>query len=104
MRIVDEEQFGPALPVIRYRDEDDAVARANATSYGLCGSVWGTDVDRAAAVAERLDCGTVWINQHLRKSLDEPFAGAKWSGLGVSGGLWGLHGHTEPFVVHRPKT
>lgn len=104
VRIVDEEQFGPALPVIAYQGVDDAVARANDTRYGLCGSVWGTDQERAEAVAERLECGTVWINRHLVMSFDEPFAGAKWSGLGVSGGPWGIHAHTEPFVLHRPKS
>ncbi|MFB7493318.1 aldehyde dehydrogenase family protein [Streptomyces sp. NPDC056161] len=104
VRIVDEEQFGPALPVIAYADVDEAVDRANHTRYGLCGSVWGTDLDRAEAVAERLECGTVWINRHLQMSFDEPFAGTKWSGLGVSGGPWGVHSHTEPFVLHRPRT
>jgi acyl-CoA reductase-like NAD-dependent aldehyde dehydrogenase len=103
VRIVDEEQFGPVLPVIAYQDVDDAVARANHTHYGLCGSVWGTDVDRAEAVAERLEVGTARINRHLVMSSDGPFAGTKGSGLGVSGGPWGVHGRTEPFVLHRPK-
>jgi acyl-CoA reductase-like NAD-dependent aldehyde dehydrogenase len=102
MPVVDEEQFGPALPVVRYRDVDDAVARANATTYGLTGSVWGTDLDRAAAVAHRLECGTAWVNQHIRMSFTEPFAGTKFSGLGTTGGVWGIYGHTEPFVVHVP--
>ena len=64
-RIVDEEQFGPALPVIPYRDVDDAVARANATIFGLSGSVWSADLDRAGAVAEQLECGTAWVNAHV---------------------------------------
>ncbi|MEU9025578.1 aldehyde dehydrogenase family protein [Actinomadura sp. NPDC048394] len=102
MRIVDEEQFGPALPVVRYRDVDEAVALANATPYGLCGSVWGADTGRAAAVAARLDCGTAWVNGHMRMSLDEPFGGTKHSGLGVSGGPWGVRAHCEPFVLHVP--
>src|SRR6202034_2307258 len=51
VRIVDEEQFGPALPVISYRDIDDVVDRANGTHFGLSGSVWGTDTDRAAEIA-----------------------------------------------------
>lgn len=103
MPVVAEEQFGPALPVLRYRDLDDVVARANATPYGLTGSVWGTDVDRAASVAHRLECGTAWVNQHIRMSFTEPFAGTKSSGLGTTGGVWGIYGHTEPFVVHVPR-
>ncbi|MDI5971217.1 aldehyde dehydrogenase family protein [Streptomyces sp. SL13] len=103
VRVVDEEQFGPVLPVIRYRDTEDALARANNSPYGLAGSVWGTDLDRAASIAERMECGTAWVNAHIRMTFTEPFAGSKWSGLGVSGGEWSLHSHTEPFVVHRPK-
>jgi acyl-CoA reductase-like NAD-dependent aldehyde dehydrogenase len=102
MRIVDEEQFGPALPVVRYRDDHEAVALANATPYGLCGSVWGADTGRAAAVAARLDCGTAWVNGHMRMTLDEPFGGTGHSGLGVSGGPWGVRAHCEPFVLHVP--
>ena len=64
-RIVDEEQFGPALPVVPYRDLGDAIDRANATHFGLSGSVWSADPDRAAAVAAQLECGTAWVNTHL---------------------------------------
>jgi acyl-CoA reductase-like NAD-dependent aldehyde dehydrogenase len=102
-RIVDEEQFGPALPIVRYTDVAEAVRWANGTEYGLCGSVWGADPEAATAVAAQLDCGTAWVNQHLVMSLGDPFAGTKSSGLGTSGGMWGIYGHTEPFVVHHPK-
>jgi acyl-CoA reductase-like NAD-dependent aldehyde dehydrogenase len=102
-RIVDEEQFGPALPVIAYRDVEDAVERANATHFGLSGSVWSGDPDRAAAIAERLECGTAWVNTHLALAPHQPFGGAKWSGLGVENGTWGLYGFTELQVLHRPK-
>ena len=102
-RIVDEEQFGPALPVIPYRDLDDAVERANATHFGLSGSVWSADADRAAEVAERLECGTAWVNTHLALAPHQPFGGAKWSGLGVENGTWGLYGFTELQVLHRAK-
>jgi acyl-CoA reductase-like NAD-dependent aldehyde dehydrogenase len=62
--VVDEEQFGPVLPILRYSRIDDAVERANATMYGLCGSVWGTDEAAAREVAERLECGTAFVNTH----------------------------------------
>ena len=102
-RIVDEEQFGPALPVIPYRDIDDAVERANATHFGLSGSVWSGDASRAAEVAERLECGTAWVNTHLALAPHQPFGGAKWSGIGVENGPWGLYGFTELQVLHRSK-
>ncbi|MFC9949124.1 aldehyde dehydrogenase family protein [Streptomyces prasinus] len=101
--VVAEEQFGPVLPVLPYRRLDEAVAAANGTGFGLGGSVWGTDLDRAEAVADRLECGTAWINHHAELSLAQPFAGVKNSGVGVAGGLWGLYGNLRPFVVHRPQ-
>jgi acyl-CoA reductase-like NAD-dependent aldehyde dehydrogenase len=102
-RIVDEEQFGPALPIISYRDVDDALERANATHFGLSGSVWGGDADRAAEVASRLECGTSWVNTHLQLAPHQPFGGAKWSGIGVENGPWGLYGFTELKVEYRAK-
>jgi acyl-CoA reductase-like NAD-dependent aldehyde dehydrogenase len=104
VRIVDEEQFGPALPVIAYRDLDDAVDRANATHFGLSGSVWGSDDERAAAVAARLECGTAWVNTHIALAPQQPFGGFKWSGIGVENGPWGLAGFTEIQAVHRSRT
>ncbi|MFB7596377.1 aldehyde dehydrogenase family protein [Streptomyces sp. NPDC056160] len=101
--VVTEEQFGPVLPVLAYRSVDEAVEAANGTGFGLGGSVWGTDLDRAEAVADRLECGTAWINHHAELSLAQPFAGAKDSGVGVAGGPWGLYGNLRPFVVHRPR-
>ncbi|MFJ2270247.1 aldehyde dehydrogenase family protein [Streptomyces sp. NPDC087849] len=101
--VVTEEQFGPVLPVLPYRSLDEAVEAANGTGFGLGGSVWGTDLDRAEAVADRLECGTAWINHHAELSLAQPFAGIKESGVGVAGGLWGLYGNLRPFVVHRPE-
>ncbi|HUY63221.1 MAG TPA: aldehyde dehydrogenase family protein [Acidimicrobiales bacterium] len=103
-RIVDEEQFGPALPVIAYRDLEDAVARANATNFGLSGSVWGADEERAAEVAGRLECGTAWVNVHIALAPHQPFGGFKWSGVGVENGPWGLAGFTEIQAVHRSRT
>ncbi|MCW5253589.1 aldehyde dehydrogenase family protein [Streptomyces sp. SHP 1-2] len=101
--VVTEEQFGPVLPVLPYRSLDEAVEAANGTRFGLGGSVWGTDLDRAEAVADRLECGTAWINHHAELSLAQPFAGVKESGVGVAGGPWGLYGNLRPFVVHRPE-
>jgi acyl-CoA reductase-like NAD-dependent aldehyde dehydrogenase len=103
-RIVDEEQFGPALPIIGYRDLADAVERANATHFGLSGSVWTSDADRGAEVAGQLECGTAWVNAHLALAPHQPFGGAKWSGIGVENGPWGLLGFTELQVLYRSKT
>ncbi|QKG18547.1 aldehyde dehydrogenase family protein [Actinomadura verrucosospora] len=102
-RIVDEEQFGPALPIIKYTDLDEALARANGTHFGLSGSVWSADADRAADVAGRLECGTAWVNTHLALAPHQPFGGFKWSGVGVENGPWGLYGFTEMQVIHRSK-
>ena len=95
VRIVDEEQFGPVLPVLSYTDVDDAVERANATTFGLSGSVWSADPERATEVAAELECGTAWVNQHLAIVPHAPFGGSKWSGTGVENGPWGLLGFTE---------
>lgn len=103
-RIVDEEQFGPALPVMTYTSLDDALTRANATHFGLSGSVWSADPERAAKVAEKLECGTAWINTHLALGPSQPFGGAKWSGIGVENGPWGLSEFTEPQAVYRSRT
>jgi acyl-CoA reductase-like NAD-dependent aldehyde dehydrogenase len=102
-RIVDEEQFGPAVPLVRYRDVEDAIERANATHFGLSGSVWGADAARATEVASRLECGTAWVNTHLAILPHAPFGGAKWSGIGVENGPWGLLGFTELQTVHVAK-
>jgi acyl-CoA reductase-like NAD-dependent aldehyde dehydrogenase len=101
--IVDEEQFGPALPVIRYTDVDDALRRANSGNFGLGGSVWSSDPQRAADVAARMECGSAWVNAHTALAPNLPFGGLKWSGLGVENGPWGLYGFTELQVLHRPK-
>jgi acyl-CoA reductase-like NAD-dependent aldehyde dehydrogenase len=103
VRLVDEEQFGPALPIIPYKDVDDAIRRANATHYGLSGSVWSKDHKRAAEIAQQLECGSAWVNQHLAIAPNLPFGGAKWSGIGVENGPWGLMGFTEIQVVNVAK-
>jgi len=103
IRVVDEEQFGPVLPVVSYVDLEDAIARANATHFGLSGSVWSSDATRAQEVAAQLECGTVWVNQHLNVVPHAPFGGAKWSGLGVENGPWGLLGFTELQTINVAK-
>ena len=101
MRIVDEEQFGPVLPVIRYTDLEDAIERANGLDVGLGGSAWSSDVGKAKAVAGRLECGTAWINNHGAIKPFAPFGGVKGSGLGVEFGELGLKEYTSVQVVHQ---
>lgn len=99
-RLVREEQFGPVLPVLRYDDVDEVIARANDSEYGLGGTVWGKDLDRAVAVAMKIDSGTVWVNKHLDLPFDVPFGGAKQSGIGREGGDEGLAAYTQRHVVN----
>ncbi len=101
--VVAEEQFGPVLPILRYTTVDEAVERANDTMFGLCGSAWGADEERARAVAERLECGTTFVNTHAELLPTVPFGGSKWSGLGHENGTAGLLAFTEPQVVHLKK-
>jgi acyl-CoA reductase-like NAD-dependent aldehyde dehydrogenase len=102
IRVVDEEQFGPVMPVMSYRTLEEAIERANASMFGLSGSVWGGDLDRAAKVAEQLDCGTAFVNDHLALSPDVPFGGSKWSGIGMENGPWGLEEFTQLQAIQRP--
>lgn len=95
IRLVDEEQFGPILPVIKYRDLDEAVRLANDNPNGLGGSVWAKDIAMAAAIGLRLECGTVWVNEHGAIQPDAPFGGVKQSGLGVEFGHYGLEEYTS---------
>lgn len=97
--LVDEEQFGPALPVIKYRTVDEAVALANDSANGLGGSVWSSDVSAAKAVASRMQCGSVWINKHGAIQPNAPFGGVKASGLGVEFAEEGLQEYTDIQVV-----
>ena len=100
-RIAQQEVFGPVLTVLRYRDDDDAVAIANNSQYGLSGAVWGTDVDRAISVARRVRTGQIAVNGCIPG--DAPFGGFKQSGLGrEGGGLSGLHRYMEPKAIGIP--
>jgi len=98
-RLVREEQFGPIVPVLKFSDEQDAVRRANDTRYGLSGSVWSADPERAAAVASQLEVGTAWVNHHRATSATVPFGGAKESGIGRVYSETGLKEYLEARVV-----
>jgi len=101
-RVVAEEAFGPLLPLLRYTDDDEVVRRANDTPYGLAGSVWSRDIKAAAELAERLDTGTVWINECQYIVPNAVFAGHKQSGIGVEHGVEGLLEFTVPRTIVRP--
>lgn len=98
--LVDQEQFSPVLPIVRIVDAEDGLARANCSPYGLGGSVWSADAERARALAARMQCGTVWINQHLKFGPHIPFAGAKQSGVGVEWSDLGLAEFTQIKVIN----
>ncbi len=102
-RLVQEEQFGPIVPIMKFTDLEDAIERANDTRYGLSGSVWTSDVKRGAEIAARLEVGTAWVNQHRATSAFVPFGGAKESGLGRQYSSLGLKSYMEPEVVSVAK-
>ncbi|MBA4208281.1 MAG: aldehyde dehydrogenase, partial [Parvibaculum sp.] len=102
-RLVDEEQFGPVLPVIKYSDPEDAVARANASPYGLGGSIWSNDKNKAYELATKLDSGSVWINKHADLAPNIPFGGARLSGLGSELGEEGLAEFTQLKIINMAK-
>ncbi|MFD1718389.1 aldehyde dehydrogenase family protein [Georgenia deserti] len=96
--LVDTEQFGPVVPVIKYSDVEDAVARANNSEQALGASVWG-DPEQARRLAERIQSGTVWINQHGTLNPVVPFGGLKSSGYGLEFGVHGLKAVAAPKVI-----
>lgn len=100
-RVVAEEAFGPVLPLLKFSNVDEVVARANDSPYGLAASVWGTNLDAAQAVADRIEAGTVWINTVQDLGPGQPFGGHKQSGLGVENGREGLLEYCNPQVIVR---
>jgi acyl-CoA reductase-like NAD-dependent aldehyde dehydrogenase len=100
MRVVREEQFGPVIPIIKYKSVDEALQRANSLEVGLGGSVWGNDPGEAAKYARRLECGTAWVNQHGSLHPLAPFGGVKNSGVGVEFNVDGLKEYTTIQVVN----
>jgi len=102
-RLVCEEQFGPVMPVLKYKTLDEAIARANSSEYGLGATVWSASNDRAYEVAMRLETGTVWINKHLDLPPDVPYGGTKQSGYGVELGQQGVEEFTQVKIINLAK-
>jgi len=94
-RIVQEEPFGPILPLLKWSDEEDVISRANDTIYGLGASVWGKDLDAVQRIGSQLEAGTVWLNEVHQYSPHQAFGGHKQSGLGCENSLHGLMEYTN---------
>lgn len=89
-RIVTEEPFGPIIPLLKWSDEADVIARANDSKMGLGSSVWSRDLERATRMAKQMQSGSVWVNSHFDVLPHVPFGGHKWSGIGTEWGVGGL--------------
>lgn len=103
-RIVQEEPFGPILPMLKWTDEDDVIRRANDTKMGLGASVWSADFERACRMGKQLEAGSVWINSHFDVAPNVPFGGHKWSGIGMEWGIIGLKAFCNPQTLWLKKT
>ncbi|UPL02789.1 hypothetical protein LCI18_013723 [Fusarium solani-melongenae] len=99
-RIVVEEPFGPVFPVLKWKDEDEVLRRANNSPMGLGASVWTRDIQRAERMAVKLKAGTVWINSHLELQPNTPFGGHKQSGIGAEHGLEGIRSYCNTQAVY----
>jgi len=102
-RLVTEEPSGPILPLLRWTDEGDVIAKANDTIYGLGASVWGTDPVTTQRIAEQIEAGTIWINEIHQYSPSQAFGGHKQSGLGCENSLHGLIEYTNWQTITRNK-
>ena len=94
-----EEIFGPVVTIHRFESDEEAIAMANATEYGLAGSIWSKDTERAHALAQNIETGIIWVNTWLHRDLRTPFGGVKNSGVGREGGIWSLGFFSEPLNV-----
>ena len=102
-RLVDEEQFGPVLPIIKYTDVDEVINRANKNENGLGGSIWSSNIDLAYSLASRLETGSVWINEHGTVQPNAPFGGTKQSGIGLTFGQQGIEEFTSVQTIKVSK-
>jgi acyl-CoA reductase-like NAD-dependent aldehyde dehydrogenase len=103
-RIVQEEPFGPILPLLKWSDEEDVIQRANDTRYGLGASVWGRDLDAVQRIGSRLDAGTVWLNEIHQYSPHQAFGGHKESGIGCENSLHGMMEYTNWHTITLNKS
>ena len=99
MNIAKEEIFGPVMSIIKFRDMDEVVERANRTDYGLAAAVWTRDIGKAHAIANNVRAGTVWVNCYDVFDAAAPFGGFKQSGIGRELGEYGLQQYTEVKTV-----
>ncbi|MAM61356.1 5-carboxymethyl-2-hydroxymuconate semialdehyde dehydrogenase [Maritimibacter sp. UBA3975] len=103
MDIAQEEIFGPVLTAIPFKDDEDALAIANDTQYGLAAYVWTQDLDRAMWMTDNLDAGMMWVNSENIRHLPAPFGGVKASGIGRDGGDWSFDFYMETVNVSFPR-
>jgi aldehyde dehydrogenase (NAD+) len=99
MKIAREEIFGPVMSIIRFKNLDEVIDRANRTTYGLAAGVWTRDVSKALAIANNVRAGTVWVNCYNVVDTAAPFGGFKQSGIGRELGEYGLQQYTEVKTV-----
>lgn len=102
-KLVDEEQFGPILPVIKFSDPEETIRRVNSSAYGLGGSIWSSNLERAHELATQMDSGTVWVNKHLNILPHVPFGGARGSGIGSELGEDALAEFTQLHVINMAR-
>ncbi|PSL18760.1 aldehyde dehydrogenase family protein [Shimia abyssi] len=104
LSIVKNEQFGPALPIMKFRTEGEAIAKANDSDYGLCSSIWTPDADRAMRLARGIEAGYTYLNGHGPMAQDGrgPFGGFKHSGVGRNLGYDGVLAFAEPHSISGP--
>jgi acyl-CoA reductase-like NAD-dependent aldehyde dehydrogenase len=103
MRIAQEEIFGPVISAIPFTDIEEVIARANDSDYGLGGTIWAKDLDRALRVAARIESGIVWINRFLSMAPDIPYGGFKQSGIGLELCREGLAAYSQSKIINMQK-